>query len=104
MYKLIGFCLLLSFASLNLFAKKYSLCSPDGKLRVVLHADDGFLTWEVAYTDAAVLQPSRLGLKFQEESEVGLWVKKVRNKESVSLGNLLFIKEVAGKANIVKPN
>lgn len=81
MYKLIGFCLLLSFASLNLFAKKYSLCSPDGKLRVVLHADDGFLTWEVAYTDAAVLQPSRLGLKFQEESEAGLWVKKVRNKE-----------------------
>lgn len=104
MYKLIGFCLLLSFASLNLFAKKYSLCSPDGKLRVVLHADDGFLTWEVAYADAAVLQPSRLGLKFQEESEAGLWVKKVRNKEVCVTRQSSFIKEVAGKANIVKPN
>ncbi len=55
-------CLLLSVLALTMQGKDYTLTSPDGQLKVTIHAGKDRLTWEVRHGNTQVLTPSEIGL------------------------------------------
>lgn len=67
--------------ALSCFAQKqYALSSPDGKLKVVLTADNT-LFWSITHEETVVLKPSTIalnGIDAKSNKKVGIWEDKVK--------------------------
>ena len=79
-YRLLFTCCCLLLA-LSCFAQKqYALSSPDGKLKVVLTADNT-LSWSITHEETVVLNPSTIalnGIDAKGKKKVGIWEDKVK--------------------------
>lgn len=79
-YRLLFTCCCLLLA-LSCFAQKqYALSSPDGKLKVVLTADNT-LSWSITHEETVVLKPSTIalnGIDAKGKKKVGIWEDKVK--------------------------
>lgn len=79
-YRLLFTCCCLLLA-LSCFAQKqYALSSPDGKLKVVLTADNT-LSWSITHEETVVLKPSTIalnGIDAKGKKMVGIWEDKVK--------------------------
>lgn len=76
--------LLAVLASLTMKAKNtYELQSPDGKLRVTIHADNQ-LKWSVKHQQTVVLQPSDIALQYSEGKNSNTLGKNIKVKHAKS--------------------
>ena len=55
--------------SLTSFAAEYEVCSPNGKVKVVLSANET-LSWSVSYDGKVVLQPSKIDIQLQQGKKI----------------------------------
>lgn len=53
---------LVTVVTVTMQAKDYLLPSPDGQLKIAVHAGNNLLTWEVIHDQTQVLTPSEIGL------------------------------------------